>query len=531
MRLPQVNATNKAKAFIQEFLGYNHNLRTQSGEFYDMQNISLDNYPVISTRHGEADRLALSGNPNGLHEYKQDTLMAVCGDVLYVDITADNDGRIVQNSPQLLEDSEKSFATIGAYTVIMPDKVIFNAESGELYPIVQRFTSQSFDDECYLIMRTIPCDIEGITVDYVESAEAPEDTSKWWYDTTNKVWKKYSTSSEMWMQIESTFTKLLPAISTSQTSYIQPASIPTAAQDALDALSAYFGSFLALDTVSFSITADGEKYIDHVIQGVGEEGEEGAKVHYIVVVSTDRAAVTEFMVTNRCPDLDHLVSLNNRVWGVSKANNELFACKLGNPTQWYNFAGIASDSYAVTLGFKDEVTASIAYNNYVHFFTEDKIIKIYGDYPENYQLHTYKADGVISGGHDTLVQVEGVLFWVSPIGVVAYDGSLPYFRGQKFSPHFLAGKTCVAGRDGTKYCLSVSEDGEPLGVYTFDVLKGLWAVGGDQLYAKTAEMNNALCILNTESRIITHYDRERTNDWVVVKGENVVTMDRIAADY
>lgn len=498
MNLPKIRNKKRSTTFIQDFQGYNHNLRTAQGEFFDMKNISLEHYPVIATRHGEVDRLSLPGNPNGLHEYVPDTLMAVCGDVLYVGITDSDDGHAVEGSAEVLEDSEKSFATIGAYTVIMPDKVVYNSQTGELKQIEKNF--ESSED---LKLQVIPCDIEGKTHDYVESETAPVDTSLWWYDTVNEIWKKYSTSSDSWVQAETTYVKLLPTGADKK------------------GLSDYFGTFLPLETVSLAFSQTGE-LTDYVIFGTGEDDGD----HFLVIIDASTAKTSEFHLKNKCPDLEHIVSLNNRVWGVSNETHELFACKLGNPMQWYNYAGIASDSYAVSLGYADLVTASAAYNNYIHFFTEDKIIKIYGDYPSNYQVHTTKADGVIKNGADTVVQVEGILFWVSPIGVVAYDGSLPYFRGQKFSPHFLDGKTVAAGRDGTMYCLSVSENGTPVGVFEFDTKNGMWAVGGDQIYVKTATMNNALCVLNKDSRIITHYDREIDHDVVVTKSDNIFSIDR-----
>lgn len=500
MNLAKVRNKKRVKTFIQEFLGYNHNLRIAAGEFYDMKNISMDHYPVISTRHGEADRLALPGNPNGLYEYAPDTLMAVCGDILYVGITEDNDGETVEGSSALLEDSEKWFATMGAYTIIMPDKVVYNSVSGELTAIASTFESSE-----NLKLNVIPCEIDGTTHEYIESATAPSDTSKWWYDTVNEIWKVYSFATDTWVQLESSFVKLIPYGSDKQ------------------GLSDFLGNYRALDTISLTFTTNRENLLDTLIYGAGKEttGE-----NFVVIVNQQTAKISDFIIENRCPDLEHVVSLNNRLWGVNNETHEIFASKLGSPFQWYNYPGIASDSYALSLGFADEVTASAAYNNYIHFFTEDKIIKIYGDNPSNYQIHTTKADGVIKNGADTVVQVEGVLFWVSPIGVVTYDGSLPYFRGQKFAPDFLTGKTVVAGRDGTKYCLSVSENGEPVGVFVFDTKNGLWAVGGDQIYVKTASMKNALCVLNAESRIITHYDRSMDHDLVVVRGDDIFSTER-----
>ena len=530
MRVPQLNSTNKNTIFTQQFLGYNHNLRTSEGEFYDMSNMSTDHFPVISTRQGEQELTALLGNPNGLWQYAPDTLMAVAGNQLRIGITKDSIGEIVAESSQYLADSEKSFATIGAYTVIMPDKVIFNSVTNQLSRIVQSFSNTSYDGQ-YLILQMIPCDIEGVSITYEANATAPVDKTVYWYDTVNNIYKKYSTSMEQWIQVESPYMKLIPRISAEENAYVAPED--TLSDNAIKAkqeLSEFFGSLSPLDTVSYSGDKDAtsdSQFFDYVVYGTGTEED----TSYIIISMVGVESVTSFTIRTKCPDLDHLIALNNRVWGVSNSTHEIFACKLGDPTQWFNYAGIASDSYAVSLGFADEVTAGCAYNNYIHFFTEDKIIKIYGDYSSNYQMYTARTDGVVSGGHDTVVQVEGILFYVSPIGVMAYDGSLPYFRGQKFAPNYLNGKTVVAGRDGTKYCLSVSENGKGDGVFVFDTKYGLWSVGGDQIYKKTAELDSALCFLNDQSHLVTLMDRNMDKDGVMVTGDNLFSLARENQDF
>jgi hypothetical protein len=530
MRLPQASYKNKGTTFIQQFLGYDHNLRTQAGEFYDMNNMSLDNYPVISTRQGEEDILALSGNPNGLWEYAPDTLMAVSGNLLRIGITKSSRGEILPESAQYLTDSEKSFATIGAYTVIMPDKVIFNSQTKALSNIVRSFTSKAYGGQ-YLVIQMIPCDIDGKTIDYESGTTAPVDTTKYWYDTANGVFKKYSTSTEQWIQLESPYVKLVPRISASESAYTAPTGTldENAIKDKKE-VSDFFGTFSPLDTITYSATQNAtseDDWFDYIVYGTGAEDE----TNYIILSMIEVNKVTSFTVRTKCPDLDHLVALNNRVWGVSNSTHEIFACKLGDPTQWFNYAGIASDSYAISLGFADEVTASAAYNNYIHFFTEDKIIKIYGDYPSNYQMHTTKADGVISGGHDTVANVEGILYYVSPIGVMRYDGSMPYFCGQKFAPNFLAGKTVAAGRDGMKYCLSVSKNGVSEGVFVLDTGYGLWAKAGEQIIVKSADLGSALCFMTPQAHLITLSDRSRTTDSIVTTGDNIFSTDREEASW
>ena len=83
----------------------------------------------------------------------------------------------------------------------------------------------------------------------------------------------------------------------------------------------------------------------------------------------------------------------------------------------------------------------------------------------------------------------------------------------------------AAGKDGTKYCLSVSKNGVGEGVFVFDTKFGLWAVGGDQIFKKTAELGNALCFINDQGHLVTLMDRTREKDGVVIAGSNLFDTD------
>lgn len=50
MRHPMLTDIGNQKNFIDVFGGYNHNLRISDAEFYDMENLSSDGYPMLSTR-------------------------------------------------------------------------------------------------------------------------------------------------------------------------------------------------------------------------------------------------------------------------------------------------------------------------------------------------------------------------------------------------------------------------------------------------------------------------------------------------
>lgn len=555
MNLPYIqNVKSRGVTFTQEFRGYNHNLRTEQGEFYDMENISLDDYPVIGTRHGfgarylEFQDFLEEGDSHGIHEYKENTLMAVFGKTLHVGITADSDGWIVSNSTTLLSDSEKTFATIGTKTLIMPDKVVYDHAKNTLVKVEQRFQWDSIEVETdykYLMLRTIPCDVDGKHQNKIVESGPDDDEFQpanptdgmWWYRGYTKEWLEYKADGTRWVKVEKPYTRLIPVLSNGSDIFTMWTNPTEAAKGELVALNNFFGSLNVLDSFNLAmVSMDSGIYLedaehkDCVIYGKTKEWQTGWNIdlYTLVISGMPNTNLVIFEINIKCPELRHIFALNNRVWGVTPNRvmdpedpdperlipnpQEIFCCKLGDLTQWYDYAGTAADSFAVSLGNDNEITAGCAFNNTPHFFTEDAVIKIYGDYPSNYQMRSNKADGVVSGGHKTLVQLEGVLMWVSPIGVMMYDGSQPYFRGEKFSPHFLDGKKIAGGKDGAKYCLSVSHSGTSDGVFMYDTKTGLWAKTADGIIVMASELKNALCYVNDSKQLVTLYDRTKTDD-------------------
>lgn len=83
----------------------------------------------------------------------------------------------------------------------------------------------------------------------------------------------------------------------------------------------------------------------------------------------------------RVPDMDYLTECDNRVWGCSNKENVIYACKLGDPTNWFSYRGIAADSYAVTVGSDGAFTGAATCMGYALFFKENTLHKLYGSKP------------------------------------------------------------------------------------------------------------------------------------------------------
>lgn len=117
--LPKMPYGDGIRKSVQvKFGGYNHTAAAKDGQIYDMKNMSGEEYPLLSVRR-KRHKVRTLTKPNGL--YAQDGLCWVDGTGFYVN-------GVLKGS---VADSRKRFASLGAYIVIMPDKVYYNRLTGE----------------------------------------------------------------------------------------------------------------------------------------------------------------------------------------------------------------------------------------------------------------------------------------------------------------------------------------------------------------------------------------------------------------
>ena len=65
MRYPRLKEVSTSREMLDVFRGYNHNLRVREGDFFDMRNLSSDNYPILSPRC-KRGVYATPSKPNGI---------------------------------------------------------------------------------------------------------------------------------------------------------------------------------------------------------------------------------------------------------------------------------------------------------------------------------------------------------------------------------------------------------------------------------------------------------------------------------
>ena len=120
MKLPSVQYADGIKKGRQvQFGGLNHNLGAADGELWDMRNLTSDYFPLLATRPQRLLYRKLEGAPGGIFSW--DGLAWVDGTGFY--FKGERRGTVTAG--------KKTFAALGAYIVIFPDKVWYNTMTGE----------------------------------------------------------------------------------------------------------------------------------------------------------------------------------------------------------------------------------------------------------------------------------------------------------------------------------------------------------------------------------------------------------------
>jgi hypothetical protein len=447
MKYPKLKEIPTSRELVDVFRGYNHNLRIGDGEFYDMTNLSSDNYPILSPRPKRGIYVT-SANPQGM--VAKDALCYVDGGDFII-----NEYRV--DMKLTTDDTPKTLISMGAYVIIMPDKKYINTADLSDYGNIEA-TVTTTDTVTFSL-----CKVDGAGYDNVRTqATAPEVTEEMEKDPTSiPLWvdtseiphqlKQYSTTTAMWSTIATTYIKI------SATGIGKPFSV----NDGVT-ISGVEDESLADLNASMVIWEKGDNYI--VVTGILDK------------VITQDTAIT---ITRKMPNMDFIIESENRLWGCrygvalnGEIVNEIYACKLGDFKNWNCFMGISTDSYAATVGTDGQFTGAITHLGYPLFFKENYVHKIYGNYPANYQIQTTACRGVQKGCSRSLSIVNEVLYYKARSAVCAYDGSLPVEMSSALGEMNYG--NAVAGTLGNKYYISMQDANEEYHLFVYDTKKGMW---------------------------------------------------------
>lgn len=477
---------------VEEFRGYNRNLRIGTGEFYDMKNLTSDYYPVLSPR-APRGIYATPASPQGLIAKEQlcyvDGSNFICGT------------QTVSMGLSTAEaDNPKELVSMGAYVIILPDKKYINtSDLTDFGDIEASYTSSG-------TVHFSLCNIDGDTVNDVTVSQTPPENPnnlQYWLDTSGKpnVLKRYTTATKLWVSILTTYVKI------SATGIGQ--------------------KFAQYDGVSISgITVEGLNDLNGTM-ALWARGDD-----WIVVVGLINGAASQtgaVTVSRKMPNMDFVVESENRLWGCrygmalnGETVNEIYACKLGDFRNWNVYLGLSTDSYSASCGTDGPFTGAITHMGYPLFFKEHCVHKVYGNIPSNFQIQTTALRGVQTGCAHSLAIVNETLFYKARSGICAFDGSLPTEVSAAL------GQECygcaVAGAHGNKYYVSMVGSDGMWALFAYDTARGMWHKEDDlqvsafashkgALYAVDAGNRNILTLLNSGD------EQEEHVQWMAETGD------------
>lgn len=423
---PYLQQRGRNRSITTDFRGLNLSQGIGDGEWAWMQNMDTREYPAVARRQKRV-HVATLNKPNGL--CATDRLCFVDGVKFYYNGFYYGD----------VEDSKKTLVPMGAKIAIFPDKKLFDTTTFSFTDMEQKNVSSG------TVSVTLAKGDGTPYGEYTEGGTAPEnpENGQLWLDTSGDapVMKTWSEAQGLWVAETTTYV-LVSATGLGQ-------------------------GLKAMDGVTVSGLEEGGLNGDWILTDAGPD--------YILFTGILQKALTqagEVRVERTCPEMDFVVEKDNRLWGCSSADHEIYCCKLGDPTNWRAYQGVATDSYAVTVGTPGPFTGAAVSGSAVIFFKENCLHRVYGTQPSNFTVYVDNLRGVQQGCHKSAVRVNEYLYYKSVFDVCVYADS--EVAGISAALGTESYKNAVAGVCGSRLYLSMEDQEGAWQLLVYDTAAGVW---------------------------------------------------------
>lgn len=462
MNFTRLPSRPQTREIMDRFLGYDKRLTAPEGSFAEMRNCSSDLYPMLSPRKPRGIFQTQMGNVTGAVMTARG-LYYTEGKYLYPGLGENPIDMGLSMTPT------KQLVRMGAYVLIFPDKKYINTvDHDDLGDIEAEYRTQ--DSVRFWICRP---DGESYTTEWVMDTEPenPKDKDVWVntaeYPNTLHQW---NAAAACWTKVTTTCVKIF---------------------------SMGIGKhFRAGDGVTISgIKAAGEirdERSGEVLTEKQRQQLEALEGSAVILECRDDEIVISGILDAHCviptiitvkrslPEMDHIVEHGNRLWGcrygldaAGEFVNILYASKLGDFRNWSVYRGIDTDSYYANVGTDGPFTGAIAwgYGDRVLFFKENGYHTVTGGGPATFRVEWTGCDGVQKGSGRSLQELDGVIYYKSPMGVCALSGPMPTQIGEALGEERY--REAVGGICGRKYLLNMT-DGTRNHTFAWDHDRKLW---------------------------------------------------------
>lgn len=458
-RLPMMQHSGANLRFLDRFAGLCRTDRPALGQWAREENLSCRSYPALATRLPRRTVAQLSA-PGGL--IAKDYLWYVDGSCLKHDDVSVDLG---------LSSGDKQLLSMGAYLLVWPDKKYLNTAD-----LADRGSMERINTAASVTVT--PCRSDGRPLMAYSAADTPPAdpvAGQHWLDTSGDVpvLKTYRSDTGAWESADT-------------------AAVQLTGSD----IGAGLRSGDGVEISGFS-----DASLNGTFPLIAAENDA------VILPATLSAATggTNITVRRTVPDMDFVTECDNRIWGCKYGTvdgvtvNEIYACKLGDFTNWRCFQGLSTDSYAAARGSDGPWTAAVTFGGQPLFFKADCVDKVYPSATGAHRIVSARCPGVAAGSHRSVCAAEGTLYYLGSGGVYAYAGAVPRAVSRDLGTEPM--RDGVAGAwDGRYYlCQRRGLDWE---VLTYDTARQLWH-REDGLHAThMAAWNGALYCLTAEGALL-----------------------------
>ena len=396
------------------FGGINRANGTPLGEWDRLNGFDLTAYPALRT----CLPYARNGLPTGItgYTFRNGSIVYTVSDGIYVG------GE--KTAIKGLTSGEKTLVSLGAYILILPDEALVNLAAD---PISVSFpTSHELTDGVlyeYNSNQTKPT-VAIFKRLYVDVAKGSEELS--YYSEGDQIRVSYTYGGK-----KKTLTAKIDSIAEEE--YTADGCVS-----------------INLDTTMYSDT-----YRFYI---------EGKRMTTSRMVSR----ITGASISRLMPKMDFIVEYNNRLWGCSSENHEIYCSKLGSAVDWGTYDGISTDAWTATVGTDGDFTGACVYNGCILFFKENCVHSVYGTKASNFTITTYTVRGVQKGSSKSLCISEGLLYYKAPEGIFSFNGSASSRVDMKLSCDITQ---TACGTADDRYIVMLMSDGT---AYYYDKLHSVW---------------------------------------------------------
>lgn len=540
-KLPKLpNEMPKSRAQVVALRGINYTDNFQDGDLADSLNVSTRRYPYLSTRTARTPEAG----------YSSITALTAWNNLIAVQDSGDGAAALLVGQEEPISGitpGEKQFAVVNTKLVIWPDQVYLDMTDNTIHKLGAPITGTS------------PiCTASSIWFQWKDMAEIPDLSERYHVGETvlisghsnpknNKSvtirefyqqgmgWKfifeddPFDYPKKIWeLSAGASFTEGLDE-SEAEGSTFRKYDRMVIQADQLKMDGEHWTSYISNDTeiriTGCSIPKNNKQAtVDFVLRTVLPDNEAPANIYFVrgtfskgedqngMTLEAMPATVEQDMaltITKVVPKLDYICASDNRIWGCSSEDQSIYASALGDPTSFYRYEGLSTDSYTLPIGSDGDFTGCCAYGSAVLFWKEDKLHKIIGSTPAEFSLYDYNVEGLKKGCHKSQKVLNNTLLYMGQRGIYAYTGGIPslifpFGRRQFFEP--------AAGCDSSRYYISLqerqTEGGQEKHLLVYDTETGIWLQEDNLCCTDFARIGNTLYMLTEDGTVCTAASRD-----------------------